>query len=225
MIIGFTQANAYQYDDILRSTHALRYRAFIQRMAYDVPIWKGMEYDQYDNLSTVYLVWRDAHGVVRGTTRLAPTDRPYMIKDMWPELVTNQALPSSPFIWEASRFCVDNTIPSHLRREIISELVCAYQQICLLNGIEYMLGVMPPNVWHHVFGKSGWDIEFAGPETTLDTGEVIVVGKMHVSQAILQNILNATGLKAPPLKVTREMQSIIGDAVLSEPKVSETEAA
>lgn len=221
MIVGFTQTNAYQYQDILRSTHALRYKAFIQRMAYDVPVWKGMEYDQYDNLSTVYLVWRDRHDVVRGTCRLAPTDRPYMIKDIWPQIVTKIDLPHSPFIWEASRLCVDNTLPADTRREIISELVCAYQQICLLNGIKFMVGVMPPNVWRHVFGKSGWDIEFIGPETKLDTGEEIVVGKMHISEAILTNILKTTGLEAPPLQITREMLSIVSDAVLSEDKAVE----
>ena len=48
---------------------------------------------------------------------------------------------------------------------------------------------MPPNIWQHVFGKSGWEIEFIGPETVLDTGEVIVAGKMNLSPAILSRIL------------------------------------
>jgi len=209
MIIGFTQINAYKYNNILESTHALRYQAFIQRMAYDVPIWKAMEYDQYDNLSTVYLVWRDKDNIVRGTCRLAPTDRPYMIKDIWPEIVTTIDLPSSPFVWEASRLCVDNTLPANIRREIISKLVCAYQQICLLNGIEFMVGVMPPNVWQHVFGKSGWEIEFIGPEITLDTGEVIIAGKMNVSKKILANILKVTGLEKSPLHITDDLLNIV----------------
>ena len=39
--------------------------------------------------------------------------------------------------------------------------------------------------------------------------------------AILANILKVTGLEAPPLNITREMLSIVGDAVLSEDKAVE----
>jgi len=216
MITGFTQLSAHKFGSILSSTHQLRYLSFVNRMRYDVPSWNGHEYDQYDNLSTVYLVWRDNQQKVRGTCRLAPTDRPYMIKDLWPQIVTKIPLPNSRFIWEASRLCVDHHLPAPTRREIISKLVCAYQQIGLLNRLDYMIGVMPPNIWEHVFGKSGWDVEFIGPETRLDTGEVIVAGKMNLSQEILNNILKVTGLNVPPLHVTMEIQGIVGDAVLRE---------
>jgi acyl homoserine lactone synthase len=216
MITVYTQVTAHQYPDIVRSTHRLRYRAFVQRMGWSVPRWNGMEYDQYDNLTTVYLVWRDTAGDVRGTCRLAPTDRPYMLKDLWPHMVTRIPLPESPYIFEASRLCVDHLLPADTRRQIISELVCAYQQIGLLNHLDYMVGVMPPNIWQHVFGKSGWDIEFIGPETVLDTGEVIVAGKMNLSHSILDNILLTTGLRTPPILLTPEARTIVGGAVLSE---------
>jgi len=123
MIIGFTQVTAYQYQDILGSTHKLRHKCFIGRMGWDIPKWNGMEYDQFDNLSTVYLVWRDSNNVVRGTCRLAPTDRPYMIKDVWPHIVTKIDLPASPFVFEASRLCVDHHLPGDVRRRVISEMV------------------------------------------------------------------------------------------------------
>ena len=208
MITGFTQASAYQYNDILRSNHACRYRSFITREKYDVPTWKDLEYDQYDNLTTVYLTWRDDTGEVRATTRLAPTDRRYMIKDLWPEYVTKIELPHSPTIWEASRMCVDNTLPPETRRKILNELVYAYQEICLINNIEYMIGVMPPKIWDHVFGKAGWDIEQIGPISTLDTGEEIVVGRMNVSAAIMENIIQTTGLDTSPLKITTELNQL-----------------
>jgi len=221
MIIGFTQVSAYQYQDILGSTHKLRHKCFIGRMGWDIPQWNGMEYDQFDNLSTVYLVWRDDTNVVRGTCRLAPTDRPYMIKDVWPHMVTKIDLPSSPSIFEASRLCVDHELPGDIRRRVISEMVCAYQQIGLINNLDYMLGVMPPNVWRHVFGKSGWDIEFIGPEITLDTGEVIVAGKMNLSQEILSNILKVTGMEKPSLQITPELMHIVDNSVLLEDEQKE----
>jgi len=219
MIIGYTQVTAHKYQDILRSTHKLRYKSFIQRMGWSVPKWNGMEYDQYDNLTTVYLAWRDNNDVVHGTCRLAPTDRPYMIKDVFSHIVTKISLPESPFIFEASRLCVNHDLPAHVRRKIISELVCAYQQIGLINSLDYMVGIMPPNIWQHVFGKSGWNIEFIGPETTLDTGEVIVAGKMNLSGDILNNILKTTGLEKLPLQITQDLTGIVsGDSILSEDK-------
>ncbi len=71
MIIGYTLATAHKYGDILAETHRLRYEAFIQRMGWNIPTWQNMEYDQFDNLSTAYLVWRERSGVVKGTCRLA----------------------------------------------------------------------------------------------------------------------------------------------------------
>lgn len=47
---------------------------------------------------------------VRGSVRTAPTDRPYMIKDLWPEMVPENQLPNSMSVWEASRFCVEQAI-------------------------------------------------------------------------------------------------------------------
>jgi len=222
MIIGFTQASAHKYNDILSSNHKLRYRAFIQRMGWAIPKWNDMEYDQYDNLSTVYLVWRDSHNIVRGTCRLAPTDRPYMIKDIWPQLVTKISLPHSPYIFEASRMCVDHTLPGDERRLILNELVCSYQQIGLINRLDYMVGVMPPNIWQRVFCKAGWEIEFIGPALSLDTGEVIVAGKMNLSGDILNNILKTTGLETLPLQLTPEVMNIVhGEAIMTEDKYKE----
>lgn len=212
MITGFTILSAHKYGDILRSTHELRYRSFINRLDYQVPVWAGMEYDKYDNLSTIYLSYRDEQGAVRGTCRLAPTDRDYMIRDIWPHIVTDIALPSSPFIWEASRFCVDHTISPEERRHAINSLVCAYQQVALMYGIEYMVAVMPPGIWRTVFAKSGWEVEFIGPKTRLDTGEIIIAGKLNVSEAILNNIMSVTGLQELPLEISSEITEILANA-------------
>lgn len=212
MLKGFTILSAHKYGDILRSTHELRHRSFVERLNYNVPSWAGMEYDKYDNLSTIYISYTDNDGVVRGTCRLAPTDRDYMIKDLWPNIVTEIHLPESPFIWEASRFCVDHTISAEERRHAINSLVCGYQQVGLMYGIEYMIAVMPPGIWRTVFMKSGWDVEFIGPKIRLETNELIVPGKLNVSEAILQNILNVTGLEEPPLEISSDITELLTNA-------------
>ena len=55
MLKGFTILSAHKYGN-LRSTHELRHRSFVERLNYNVPSWAGMEYDKYDNLSTIYFI-------------------------------------------------------------------------------------------------------------------------------------------------------------------------
>jgi N-acyl-L-homoserine lactone synthetase len=57
------------------SQFQLRYRAFIERQDYDVQIYKGMEYDQYDTPASHYLVYHTPGGQALGVSRLRPRHR------------------------------------------------------------------------------------------------------------------------------------------------------
>ncbi len=94
MVDVVTWENAHHFGSALVSHHKLRYQLFVKRQRWDVPCFHGMEYDQFDTPAAVYLLPRGERGEVRGTTRLIPTSRPYMIKEVWPELVGGQELPS-----------------------------------------------------------------------------------------------------------------------------------
>lgn len=186
MIIATSLEHAHHYGDIIPSIYRLRYQAFISRQSYEVPTYKDMEYDAYDTPATVYLAWRDEYNIVRGCTRLSPTDRPYMIKDVWPQSVQNIPLPTSSDIWEASRFCIDKTMPIHLRKRIHGELLCAFQEYCLTHNIQWMIGVMTNPIWHRVFIQNGWPVEYLGDPLVLDARQSIITGKMPISENILQ---------------------------------------
>ncbi|MEJ0062469.1 MAG: acyl-homoserine-lactone synthase [Alphaproteobacteria bacterium] len=116
MLYAINIENAHEYGDVLSQLHKLRYRQFKDRQSYDVPVYKDMEYDQYDTLATVYLVWLDEHRIVRGCSRLNPTDRPYMLRDLWPHMVEEE-LPSSPSIWEGTRICIDKNPDRRIARK------------------------------------------------------------------------------------------------------------
>ena len=68
-----------------------------------------------------------------------------MIKDLWPNIVTEIHFARIPLHLGSftSRFCVDHTISAEERRHAINSLVCGYQQVGLMYGIEYMIAVMP----------------------------------------------------------------------------------
>ena len=160
MIYIVSQENAHLYGDAIPSMYRLRYRAFIARQNYNVSSVRNMEYDFYDTPAAYYAIWKDAAGLVRGCTRLAPTERPFMIRELWPELVTADALNGSPVIWEASRFCIDKELSPELRKQVHGELACAMQEFGLQHKLEAFIGVMQPRIWRLVFINIGWQIEF-----------------------------------------------------------------
>lgn len=186
--------NAHIYGDILPSQFRLRYHGFKERQNYNVPSFNGMEFDAYDTPATVYLVWRDENQIARGCARLVPTTLPYMIEEIWPQAVTSIPLPKKPDIWEASRMCIDRSMPVQQRKIIHAEIVCALQEFCLSRGINWMIGVMTLPIWRSVFVNAGWPIEFLGPALELGPKEHILAGKMKVSAQILQTLRGKFGI-------------------------------
>jgi acyl homoserine lactone synthase len=190
-----TAETAHLFGDALVSQYRLRHRAFTERQEYQTFTLRGMEYDRYDTPASAYLVWRDDEKIVRGASRLNPTDRPYMLGELWPDMVTRKALPASWSVWEGTRFCVDKDFgDAGLRRRIISELVCCYLEFGLLLGIEAIVGVMPPLIWRSVFVKSGWPVEYLGEMRTFEDGSKVVAGELAVSAAALESVRQKTGL-------------------------------
>lgn len=188
MILAVTIENAHLYGDIIPSMYKLRHQGFKERQNYDVPSYRGMEYDAYDNPGTRYLVWRDENNVVRGCARLFPTALPYMIEEIWPELLGNMPAPKEWDIWESSRLCIDKSLSPKLRKQIQVEILCALQEFGLYYDIKWMLGVMTPPIWKVVFERSGWPISYLSEPVEIAPKEIIVGGKMPISWDILRKL-------------------------------------
>ena len=88
------------YSELLR----YRYRVFVEKLGWDVPSRDGMESDQFDREDTVHVVARDSAGVVRAYSRLLPTVKPYLLAEVFPQLMDGQRLPQCEDTWELSRF-------------------------------------------------------------------------------------------------------------------------
>ncbi len=191
---------AHLYGDVLPEMHRLRYRGFKERQNYDVPHYKGMEFDAYDTPATTYLIWRGEDRVVRGCARLFPTTLPYMIEEVWPHALSQGKLPKTASIWEASRMCIDKTLPQEKRREIHGEILCALQEVGRLKQIDWMIGVMQPAIWRSVFERAGWPIEFLSPVTEIGNKEKIVIGRMNLNDHILKSIREKFRIRASVLE-------------------------
>jgi N-acyl-L-homoserine lactone synthetase len=200
LIQGFSQVNSHVYGDIMASQYRFRYRVFAQRQNYAVPVYNAMEYDAYDTPATVYFTWTDENGEVMGVSRVKPTDRPYMIKDIWPDLVDGE-LPESIRVWESSRFGVERSLDKNIKMMVAGALVCANQEFALLNGIDYYVGIMHPRIWKAVFEDSGAKVEYLGEVKRIEGGDKVVAAKMPVSFQILANVRETMGFDRPVLQM------------------------
>lgn len=81
-----------------------RYRVFVERLGWELNTVDGLEQDQFDRPDTVYVVSRDIAGNVTGCGRLLPTTQPYLLGEIFPQLLNGMSPPADPEIWELSRF-------------------------------------------------------------------------------------------------------------------------
>jgi acyl homoserine lactone synthase len=199
-IKGFSQENSYEYGNVMASQYRFRYKVFAERQHYKVPVYNNMEYDAYDTPATVYFTWQDQNGEVMAVSRVKPTDRPYMIKDIWPNLIAGE-LPESVKVWESSRLAVDKSLDKELKKNVAAALVCANLEFGLLNGIDYYIGIMHPRIWEVVFEDVGAKIEFLGDVRRIEGGDKVVAGKLPVSFSNLANVRKTMGFKSPVLQM------------------------
>ncbi|MBL8643825.1 MAG: GNAT family N-acetyltransferase [Rhodospirillaceae bacterium] len=87
----------------------LRHEVFRERLNWDVGSMHGRERDEFDDLEPVYIVC-EQDGDVLGSWRLLPTTGPYMLKNVFPELLHGQPAPAAPDQWEISRFAVSKRV-------------------------------------------------------------------------------------------------------------------
>ena len=94
--------------DILDSMFRLRSAAFAERLGWEVTSVRGREIDAFDELNPTYMIVRNAldptHAL--GCWRLLPTTGPYMLSDVFPELLDGAEAPRDPRVWEISRYAV-----------------------------------------------------------------------------------------------------------------------
>ena len=200
----FTYETAHLFGDALASQFRLRHKVFVEKQQWGVPNWRGMEYDQYDTPAATYCVWRDDDGVVRGVARLAPTTIPYMIKDLWPDLVTEGTLPEDAGIWESTRLGIDHDLPKETRRRILSELILAYMEASLANNVGGLIGIGYSWCWDHSFRRQGWPVQRMGPSKMID-GQECYVGLLPVSRQHLQTLRTRLGIEGPVLRTANDI--------------------
>lgn len=91
-------------DTAYRDLSAYRYEVFVNRLGWPLDCPVGQEQDQFDRVDTEYVLARHDDGSICGCARLLPTDRPYLLGEVFPVLMHGQPLPAEATVWEVSRF-------------------------------------------------------------------------------------------------------------------------
>lgn len=187
-----SQENAQENRGLFLSMHRLRHRVFIEELKWPLgPIRSvnGMEYDQFDISSAHYIVRINEEGEVDACTRLLPTSGPYLLGDIFGDLISTIQRPSSNMIWETSRFCADRkTAP----KNIVGLLVAAMLEFGLTRNITNYVSVSDIRI-EPLLRRSGWTPQRIG--NPVFTGTDTAAGELfEVSEKALEEVRNKSDI-------------------------------
>lgn len=83
-----------------------RHKVFIRELGWSLPTVDGFETDEFDHADTLYVVALDRDDEIVGCGRLLPTDEPYLLGEVFPNIMEGATLPCTRDVWELSRFAI-----------------------------------------------------------------------------------------------------------------------
>ncbi len=183
--------------DLFFGQHRLRHQEFIERQSYSVKVFDGMEFDEYDTLASLYLVYSEDGKRVLGCSRLTPIHLGCMLKDHFPYLVDDPSVYSTTNTWEGTRFCIDSALPADQRLHILRHISVGYLECALHFGWERIIGLMPTLILRSVFERNGVALGRLGQPHAIGEHSKIQAACIDVSIDQYRNACVATGLDSP----------------------------
>ncbi|MFT3815659.1 MAG: acyl-homoserine-lactone synthase [Acidovorax sp.] len=170
-IIGGTSEtlSAEVFERIARYRH----RVFIETLGWELPSHAGFELDQFDRPDTIYMAAREEDGRLVGTARLLPTDRPYLLGEVFPQLMGGAEPPCRSDVWELSRFAaVDfEEACSHPLCQFSSPVTLALMgkvlRLAAANGVSRLITVSPIGV-ERLLRRGGFAAHRAAPPVVVN---------------------------------------------------------
>lgn len=150
-----------------------RHRVFVEQLGWQLDTVDGIELDQFDRPDTMYVIAQDDDGRVCGCARLLPTTRPYLLGDVFPQLLNGLPIPQSSEVWELSRFAaVDfnsqtTTALGHFSSEVAIQLLQEAIACAARQGAKQLITVSPIGV-ERLLKKAGFRARRAGPPMIID---------------------------------------------------------
>ena len=178
------------YAGELRQMFQQRFRVFKQRLGWSVPVDNGEERDSFDDLYPIYLLAKDEDDTLLGSWRFLPTTGPYMLRDVFPQLLQGGNAPYHPLVWEGSRFAVE---ARGMRVGASSELLCAVTETCLAMGIRELITVYDARM-ARLLPRLGCPPKRQTRAVSLGK-DVAYAGWFDMNHATLANLRSVAGIK------------------------------
>ena len=148
-----------------------RHKIFIERLGWQLPVENGMERDQFDRKDTLYVIARDGKGAICGCARLLPTTGPYLLGDVFPNLLPDTPAPRDESIWELSRFAAasigDRVETAADSARNTRALLAASIKIAAEHGARRLITVSPLGI-ERLLNRMGVHAHRAGPPVLVD---------------------------------------------------------
>lgn len=160
-------------DQLLSSVAQYRHKVFVETLGWDLKTRNGEELDQFDHPDTLYVVSQDDDGEVNGCARLLPTSKPYLLGEVFPELMNGQAIPCTDDVWELSRFAsVDfnkrnSTALSQFSSGLATRLLREAIDCAKAHGAKRLITVSPIGI-ERLLRHTGVHAHRAGPPMIID---------------------------------------------------------
>lgn len=200
MIHLIDAANRKNFVPQVEEMFRIRHRIYVdgrgwQAIARD----DGRELDQFDNDDAIYLLGIDDDGRVTAGSRLIPTTKPHLMRDVFAHSVTKADIPQDPHIYEWTRYFLAEAPDSRtLRRSNSGALVCAIFEYALETGLSH-LSVVCDTFFVPKWRAEGWKMEFLGEPTPYPEGTCISL-LIEVSERLLTTTRKARGIVGSSLR-------------------------
>jgi N-acyl-L-homoserine lactone synthetase len=144
-----------------------RYRVFVERLQWELASRNGMEFDQFDRPDTRHVLALRDDGELIGCARLLPTERPYLLAEVFPQLMAGAPVPRSPEVWEISRFAaVDLDLATggnnrQFASPVTPWLLRKALSLAASAGVKQLVSVSPPGI-ERILRRLGFAARCAG---------------------------------------------------------------
>jgi N-acyl-L-homoserine lactone synthetase len=155
-----------------------RHKVFIEQLGWQLKAVGEAEQDQFDRSDTVYVVAQDEDGHISGCARLLPTTRPYLLSEVFPQLLNGLPPPCSPDIWELSRFasvdfnCKATQASGQFSSSIAIKLLRESIACAAEHGAKRLITVSPIGI-ERLLRRAGIHAHRAGPPMVIDGHSII----------------------------------------------------
>jgi acyl-homoserine lactone synthase len=161
--------NRHLYEDVLAQMHQARAEYFVKRRGWiNLSVQDGLEYDEYDNESTVYLVGFDDDRSIAVSTRLVPADNGCLLADKFPHLVSEGPV-KGPGVYELSRYFVSRRRRGPAGFAIRSQLNVATLEAVLERGATRVVSCTDLYIMS-TLRFTGWRVRPIGLPAAYDEG-------------------------------------------------------